>query len=34
VGAYLDFMNYIEQLDEALLIPDEYSLLVEHTTPD
>jgi hypothetical protein len=34
VGAYLDFMNYLEQLDEALLIPDEYSLLVEHTTPD
>jgi hypothetical protein len=34
VGAYLDFMQYIEQLDEALLIPDEYSFLVERTTPD
>ena len=34
VGAYLDFMHYLEQLDEALLIPDEYSVLVEHTSPD
>jgi hypothetical protein len=34
VAAYLDFMHYIEQLDEALLIPDEYSSLVERTTPD
>lgn len=34
VGAYLDFMQYLEQLDEALLIPDEYSSLVEHTSPD
>jgi hypothetical protein len=34
VGAYLDFLHYIEQLDEALLIPDEYSFLVEHTSPD
>lgn len=34
VGAYLDFMQYLEQLDEALLIPDEYSSLVEHTSPE
>ena len=34
VAAYLDFMQYLEQLDEALLIPDEYSFLVEHTSPD
>ena len=34
VGAYLDFMHYLEQLDEALLIPDEYSFLVEHTSPE
>jgi hypothetical protein len=34
VGAYLDFIHYLEQLDEALLIPDEYSFLVEHTSPD
>ena len=34
VGAYLDFMHYLEQIDEALLIPDEYSFLYEHTTPD
>jgi hypothetical protein len=34
VGAYLDFMQYLEQLDDALLIPDEYSSLVEHTSPD
>jgi hypothetical protein len=34
VEAYLDFMHYIEQLDEALLIPDEYSSLVERATPD
>jgi hypothetical protein len=34
VGAYLDLMHYLEQLDEALLVPDEYSLLVEHTSPD
>ena len=34
VGAYLDFMHYLEQLDEALLIPDEYSVLIEHTSPD
>jgi hypothetical protein len=35
VGAYLDFMHYLEQLDEALLIPDEYSVLIpEVTTPD
>jgi len=34
VGAYLDFVQYLEQLDEVLLIPDEYSFLVEHTSPD
>ena len=34
VGAYLDFMHYLEQLDDALLIPDEYSVLLEHTSPD
>jgi uncharacterized protein DUF6448 len=34
VAAYLDFMQYVEQLDDALLIPDEYSGLVEQTMPD
>ena len=34
VGAYIDFMHYLEQLEEALLIPDEYSVLIERTTPD
>jgi hypothetical protein len=34
VRAYLDFLQYLEQLDEALLIPDEYSVLVDHTSPD
>jgi hypothetical protein len=34
VGAYIDFMHYLEQLEEALLTPDEYSVLIERTTPD
>jgi hypothetical protein len=35
VGAYLDFIQYLERLEEALVIPDEYSFLVpDHTTPD
>ena len=34
VGAYLDFMHYLEQLDDALLIPDEYSSLLGYTSPD
>jgi hypothetical protein len=35
VGAYLDFIQYLEQLEEALVIPDEDSFLApDHTTPD
>jgi hypothetical protein len=35
VGAYLDFIQYLERLEEALVIPDEDSFLVpDHTTPD
>jgi len=29
-----DFIQYLEQLDDALLIPDEYSFLVDPTSPD
>jgi hypothetical protein len=34
VRAYLDFLQYLEQLDEALLVPDEYSVLIDRTSPD
>lgn len=36
VGAYLDFIQYLEQLEEALFIPDEDSFFLapDHTTPD
>jgi hypothetical protein len=34
VGAYLDFMHYLEQLEEALLIPDDVSFPVDETNPE
>jgi hypothetical protein len=35
VAAYLDFIQYLERLEEALVIPDEDSSLApDHSTPD
>jgi hypothetical protein len=35
VWTYLDFIQYLERLEDALVMPDEYSFFApDHTTPD